>query len=259
MKEDIRLLEQHSCQVFCPCKVVAIGCDGSTAVSDASIIRHAPDAWNSVLEARKTILEKQLTETIRKEERERLEAEQARLAALSAQELRVHGERQHILEELLTLKCPRAACRQAFVDFEGCFALKCGVCGCGFCAWCLEDCRADAHAHVLACPQKPRGNGGYHGSREDFERFQCQRRKGLVRQHLQQLDPDTRHLVVERCHKELDDLQMHDLVLEFRGNLQAPNAAAERAGAERNLNADLDEQLALQLHMDEVDDDQPDY
>ena len=43
-------------------------------------------------------------------------------------------------------------CRQVFLDFEGCFALTCGRCGCGFCAYCLADCGQDAHSHVALCP-----------------------------------------------------------------------------------------------------------
>jgi hypothetical protein len=49
-------------------------------------------------------------------------------------------------ENILTLKCPR--CGAAFVDFEGCMALNCAVCGVGFCGWCLADCGRDAHEHV---------------------------------------------------------------------------------------------------------------
>ena len=33
--------------------------------------------------------------------------------------------RKYIVEELLTLRCPVAGCRQAFLDFSGCFALVC--------------------------------------------------------------------------------------------------------------------------------------
>jgi hypothetical protein len=65
--------------------------------------------------------------------------------------LRLHVR--HVEEELLTARCPR--CRRAFADFDGCAALRCFGCGCGFCAWCLADCGADAHAHVAACPESP--------------------------------------------------------------------------------------------------------
>ena len=42
--------------------------------------------------------------------------------------------RKYVEEEVLTSKCPR--CRTAFLDFEGCCALKCSRCPCQFCAWC---------------------------------------------------------------------------------------------------------------------------
>eukprot|EP01047_Picozoa_sp_COSAG01_P082414 COSAG01_NODE_16820_length_1201_cov_1.062613_1_plen_53_part_10 len=50
---------------------------------------------------------------------------------LGSYSARIYDARKHIVEELLTLKCPREACRQAFIDFTGCFALTCGRCGCG--------------------------------------------------------------------------------------------------------------------------------
>ena len=61
--------------------------------------------------------------------------------------------RDHIVEKILTLACPR--CGQAFVDFSGCLALTCSRqgCGTGFCALCQEDCGGDAHPHVgEGCP-----------------------------------------------------------------------------------------------------------
>lgn len=61
--------------------------------------------------------------------------------------------------QVLTLKCPR--CSQAFVDFQNCFALTCGRCGCGFCAWCLRDCGDDAHRHVANCPENLEGGRVY--------------------------------------------------------------------------------------------------
>ena len=49
-----------------------------------------------------------------------------------------HRRKLHICEKILTLTCPR--CSQAFLDFDGCMALKCSRvgCGCGFCAICQK-------------------------------------------------------------------------------------------------------------------------
>ena len=66
--------------------------------------------------------------------------------------------RKHIEEEILQMKCPRQSCRQAFYDFDGCFALSCSLCPCKFCGWCLQDCGdQDAHPHVLICGKVPGG------------------------------------------------------------------------------------------------------
>lgn len=49
-------------------------------------------------------------------------------------------------ENILTLRCPR--CSRAFADFDGCNALTCPACKCGFCAICFTDCGRDAHPHI---------------------------------------------------------------------------------------------------------------
>ena len=69
--------------------------------------------------------------------------------------------RKHVVEEILTLKCQ--ACGQAFVDFDGCFALRCSRCLAGLCAWCGRSCENQtvAHGHVVACPFAPRQNQLY--------------------------------------------------------------------------------------------------
>jgi serine/threonine protein kinase len=73
------------------------------------------------------------------------------LSRLNGREARVQRERLHIVENILTLHCPRVGCGAAILDFEGCFAVTCSTCRCGFCGWCLADCGADAHAHVKQC------------------------------------------------------------------------------------------------------------
>ena len=53
-----------------------------------------------------------------------------------------------IREEVMLERCPR--CEAPFLDYDGCNALICPKCGCGFCAVCLEDCGGDAHAHAAS-------------------------------------------------------------------------------------------------------------
>jgi hypothetical protein len=77
-----------------------------------------------------------------------------------------------VVQDLLTLKCPN--CQIAFLDFDGCLAIKCN-CGKYFCAKCMRKCEDDkeAHTHVLVC------HGEYYMSAHDWERhihnFKCGR------------------------------------------------------------------------------------
>jgi hypothetical protein len=74
---------------------------------------------------------------------------------MTSDQLQVEGARQHVVEQLLTLKCPR--CEAAFLDFTGCFALACHFCDCRFCGYCLADSGVGAqgdkanHAHLTGC------------------------------------------------------------------------------------------------------------
>ncbi len=81
----------------------------------------------------------------------------------------------HVTEAILTPRCPR--CLQAFVDFEGCYALTCArnACAAKFCAWCLADCSADAHAHVMACAFNATQPRDYFASAQAFEEA-CRKR-----------------------------------------------------------------------------------
>jgi hypothetical protein len=61
---------------------------------------------------------------------------------------------QHVLEiaQYANPRCPR--CKVPFADFSNCAAITCN-CGCQFCAWCLNQCKAseDHHRHVVDCPE----------------------------------------------------------------------------------------------------------
>ncbi|KAL6059559.1 IBR domain-containing protein [Balamuthia mandrillaris] len=114
-----------------------------------------------------------------------------------------------IVEDILTLQCPR--CHQAFVDFDGCFALKCSRCNASFCGWCLQDCGKNAHPHVKMCASNNnRGGGGrgYHGSFAQFEEAQRRRREKRVREYLQLLGREEREQVMVTLKQELEDLKL---------------------------------------------------
>ena len=130
----------------------------------------------------------------------RAEAERDVLAGMNLQAA-VFRHRNHIIEELLTIKCPNRRCQMVFVmdkDFDDCFALKCSGCGANFCGWCLRDFgKADAHAHVVACrphPLRPRGLFPHHGSgssaKQCFDQVQGPRRAAAVKAYL-----DAQHLL----------------------------------------------------------------
>jgi hypothetical protein len=112
--------------------------------------------------------------------------------------------RNHILEEILTMKCPR--CSKAFLDFDGCFALSCSNCPCNFCGWCLEDCGSDAHKHVVNCPVKPQGADIYYGTFPQFVEAQRRRQHRLLTAYLGTLDLPTRIAAMRSCDADLKDL-----------------------------------------------------
>eukprot|EP00549_Striatella_unipunctata_P024881 CAMPEP_0118677548 /NCGR_PEP_ID=MMETSP0800-20121206/2690_1 /TAXON_ID=210618 ORGANISM="Striatella unipunctata, Strain CCMP2910" /NCGR_SAMPLE_ID=MMETSP0800 /ASSEMBLY_ACC=CAM_ASM_000638 /LENGTH=123 /DNA_ID=CAMNT_0006573237 /DNA_START=292 /DNA_END=663 /DNA_ORIENTATION=+ len=109
-----------------------------------------------------------------------------------------------IVEEILTLRCPR--CSQAFLDFDGCFALTCCACDCGFCGWCLEDCGSDAHRHVANCPAKL-GSDALFGTKEQFRKAQQKRKEERLVAFLGSLPTNEQRLAaLDGVKSDLDDL-----------------------------------------------------
>ncbi|KAJ0410081.1 hypothetical protein ATCC90586_004931 [Pythium insidiosum] len=88
---------------------------------------------------------------------------------------------QHIREKLLNLRCP--GCDLVFVDFDfdSCAALTCANPHCkrSFCAYCLADCGADAHAHVSQCKQNP-NRPYYYVTEAEFHQVHKVRRERLI-------------------------------------------------------------------------------
>merc|ERR1712232_1136282 len=99
--------------------------------------------------------------------------------------------RTRIVEELLTLHCPR--CGLAFQDYDGCAALYCnhemdglkvGGCECGFCAICFKDCGDDAHEHLKNEHQDfPGIHGQFYVSNETIQAHWLQLRKRNVEEY----------------------------------------------------------------------------
>ncbi|KAL1511220.1 hypothetical protein AB1Y20_006033 [Prymnesium parvum] len=118
--------------------------------------------------------------------------------------------RDHILERILTLACP--GCGQAFIDFEGCFAIYCGRCSTGFCAYCLKNCgeirnrsSSDAaHRHVAQCQYN--ATGELFSSQTVFETAQRQRRRRELDSFLSTLSAEDAARALCDCDRELRDL-----------------------------------------------------
>jgi len=114
----------------------------------------------------------------------------------------VQTHRLHIVERILTLRCPK--CCVAFVDYDACAAVTC-VCGSYFCAKCFKICRNSGHCHehVKRCRGPALRNGsrvpaseGLYVRREEFDRIWNQVQTAEVKDYLSDLDPEMRAAVV---------------------------------------------------------------
>lgn len=175
------------------------------------LARRLPAAtFQRYTESRLDLLEQRRAAELEGEMQARLDAELRRLQQLDERQRRVRAVRNHIVEEVLTLKCPR--CGQAFLDFVGCFALQCSRCPCGFCAWCGADSGGrNAHDHVRHCREKPPGADVFFGSFEQFEAAQRRRRRRILERYLPTLDADIRQYVLHEMRRDLADLGLVDV------------------------------------------------
>ena len=113
--------------------------------------------------------------------------------------------RRRIVDEVLTLQCPR--CGQAWNEFEACVAVKCGRCNAAFCGICMQDCGTDAHAHARTCHYVVRYTQGratmnQHNiplAQNDWRRFH-------LRRMLASTDQATAEMVLRVLSRELQDL-----------------------------------------------------
>ena len=89
------------------------------------------------VEAFKSGIEAALVQRVEADYKQKLRDEVAKLTRMSGRDRELVACKVEIEENILTNRCPR--CKTAFLDFDGCFAVTCAACGCGFCAWCLAD------------------------------------------------------------------------------------------------------------------------
>ena len=163
--------------------------------------------FERISKAKERILEQQISSRLERENETRMKDEIERLANLSEAQRLLERHRHKVIDDVLTLRCPR--CKNAFLDFDGCAALSCATpaCGCGFCAFCLEDCGNDAHEHCLQCQY---GNGGYFITTEAFDRSNKARRTRQLQEYLRRIeDEQVRSSVLVEVANELRDLNMN--------------------------------------------------
>lgn len=79
------------------------------------------------------------------EEYKHAESERRRREDACSEVVRAHT---HIVDNILTLRCPNDRCGAAIFDFTGCLALVCNRCKSGICGKCFELCGTDAHRHL---------------------------------------------------------------------------------------------------------------
>ncbi|GMI06340.1 hypothetical protein TrLO_g12008 [Triparma laevis f. longispina] len=170
-------------------------------------------AFSSFLFARERVKAAALTKSVKEEAKRDFEEQMARelerLKELSIEDLKIE-QTSRAVRDMLTLYCPR--CSKAFLDFVGCFSLKCSqsTCGCSFCAVCLKDCGGDAHAHVKECCRGLQGmTDEYYGSFELFQKVQHSRRIKAVTAYLNGLEFDVAVKVVKACRVDFEDLGLY--------------------------------------------------
>jgi hypothetical protein len=134
----------------------------------------------------------------------------AQATACDALKTRARREELSVIEDILTVKCPR--CSQAILDFTGCFALTCNRCEAGICAWCLADCGKNSHPHVKVCPKNKHRHGTYYGTVEMFNKARQKERKERLTQYLCELAPELQAPVRDRIRPHLRDLGLESVL-----------------------------------------------
>eukprot|EP01036_Dinobryon_divergens_P033657 gene33657-43498_t len=180
------------------CKIVCTFPDCGEVVPDHAVATYAGElGFAAFLRAKIAANEEKVVGDYKERLRAlRAEVERDVLAGVNRQAT-LSRHRNHIIEELLSIKCPNRRCQLVFImddNFDECFALKCAGCGSHFCGWCLQDFgRADAHGHTAGCrPQNllPRGLFPHHendrrnSAKHCFNQVHGPRRAEAVRAYL---------------------------------------------------------------------------
>jgi hypothetical protein len=191
-----------------PCPYAGNGCGGHFSTQQlAACLPHElfdlyERAMHDRVEGRVTArLEAQHQQNMQQLVRQMAQAEGAAL-------VRMH--RDHIAQSILTLSC--GTCGQAYNNFDACFALTCGRCRSGLCAWCGFASRYDAPEHVRGCPRNL-NPGGVGGTIVQWEAVLKQRREQGLREYLRQLQPAVQRFVIDACRVDFNDLGINGVAL----------------------------------------------
>ena len=189
---------------------------GAAPFADGALAKALPEAtFAKYSKAKEKVAEQRINAELEKGFEARLKVEREKAGGDQARA----NIKAHICEKILTLACPR--CGQAFIDFNGCWALYCGRagCGCGFCAICQEDCQGPetaisggdpAHRHVASCPLlKQIGMADkVHQGGEAWEKASRKAKTVKLREYLETLTEAQKQHALEDCARELQDLKI---------------------------------------------------
>eukprot|EP00808_Paulinella_micropora_P002411 g19278.t1 len=186
-------LQQSEGKVWCPLRRLEGGCDAKQPYEMSCLAaRVDARAFQAQAAAIKQVIEQKLSQEMESHFKRQLKEEIERFEKLSALQRQVQQAKRYIQDELLTLKCPRPTCRIAFVDFDGCFALKLGD---------------DAHRHVARCEATLEPGKAVYSTLSKFEQAHQSRRQLLVRDYLRSLgSAELQEKVIESVRVSLKEI-----------------------------------------------------
>lgn len=206
-------------RALCPMK------DSDVAFGDAALAAFVPqEVFDEYLHIRIKVAEKVIQEQFEKENAAKIEELKEKLAKASGEgeQLELDKHRLHIIDNIFTLKCPR--CSLAFFDYDGCCALTCGGCKCGFCSYCLEDCGADAHKHFYDNGHKcPNEGGQIFILQKQWQEHQSVRKARILCEYLATIPEAQRKKVADLCAPDAKDLGI-EMPKDFSGKALDPEA-----------------------------------
>jgi len=189
-------------RAMCPMK------DSEIPFADSSLAAFVPqEVFDEYLHIRIKVVEKGIQEEFEKEHNAKIDELKEKLAKASgdSEQLELDKHRLRIMDDIFTLKCPR--CKLAFLDYDGCSAVTCGGCKCGFCSFCLEDCGKDAHAHFFKHGSKcPNEDGPLFVEHKQWVDIQNKRKAALLCEYLATVPEALRKRVAELCAPDAKDL-----------------------------------------------------